>query len=184
MSRMLGSSFSESDWAQVQARVDDGERRRVQRKHDIEHLSLMCRIALLKMNNSTLSRGVASKLIHEEAFGEFPCYGDYLNLGRLGLAERPGEGQLHEITNLGRAHADIITKSECKRLHIHVVQDGGLIGNGDCRMLCSCGGWSWTGRAGSYTSRNMSKSFHAHAATADGVDKLAAGLKSPARAEG
>ncbi len=147
-------------------------------------LSLMGKIALLRMNNAKLSRRVAFQLIDTETFGAYPCYADYLELAKLGLCEKRGESQLHDITLVGSSRAESITRSECKRLGIHEVQGGALVGQGNCRYSCTCGGWSWTGRAGRYTQSNYGRSFNNHVTTANGMAALAAGLKPPVMVEG
>ena len=95
----------------------------------------------------------------------------------MGLCERPSDGQFHEITGQGEAKAFNLTRTECKRLGIHVPQGGSLSGNGDCSYTCSCGGWNWSGRAGQHSHSNMSRAFQKHYVTATGVAVLKAGLK-------
>lgn len=153
-------------------------------KQTLTKLTLMQTIALLKMNKSTLSRGVAQRLIDGEACQDHPCYGDYLALAELGFCERPSGSQWHQLTLLGTSRAEAVTRDECKRIGIHVMAGGAMVGKGDCRFTCTCGGWDWRGRAGNSTERNASNSFGKHLATVDGMRGLAAALKPPVKAEG
>jgi hypothetical protein len=128
-------------------------------------LALMQKIALLKLHHMNLSQKVARTLVSVEAFGEYPCYRDYCSLADIGLAQREPGCQYHNLSSLGEARARLLVKQECNRLGIHELRGGGLVGRGDCSYSCTCGQWSWTGRAGSSTAGNMSRSFTRHLKT-------------------
>lgn len=146
-------------------------------------LTLLQTVALLKMNPSTLSRGVAARMLEVEGCQDFPGYRDYQELARHRYCDKPEGAKWHEINAFGRARANTITKDKCVELKIHVFvsyDDAGRYGQ---IFRCTCGQWSATRRRSPHAEANAYASFGNHAATAEGIDSLARALKPPVKAE-
>lgn len=136
-------------------------------------LTPMQTLALLQMMNSTLARGVATKLASSQGIQARPGLADYCELGRRGLCERLS--QYHELTHEGSKVAKAVLQRYCADLDVHVVQLEQITGEGRDRRSfyrCSCGCWSRNLQGvGWITESRARNQFHEHwNPTARGVE--------------
>jgi len=126
-----------------------------------EDLTLLQQVALLRMMNATLVRGVAGKIIDRAGCQAKPSIVDYHELSTRGFCIRHSGEQYHEITAEGMNTGRRLLARLCAELDIHVMQEQRHGDNTTYR--CSCGGWSKSFRGnGQFTWRRAANAFHAH----------------------
>lgn len=127
-------------------------------------LSTMSTIALLRMNRSTLCRGIATHLQND--CQDTPSRFDYVPLVAHGLARQPAEGERwHSITPKGMTHANELARAKAKELGIHILIEGTHHG-ALASYSCSCGNWRGSYQRGQFTQRNALFRWSRHAALA------------------
>lgn len=146
-------------------------------------LTLLQTVALLKMNPSTLSRGVAARLLSDADCQDFPSYRDYQELARHRLADKPENAKWHEINASGRARADKITRDKCFELKIHAFIGYGDAGRYEQTFRCACQQWTARRRRSPHAEHNAYTKWMDHVSTAQGIDGLTRALAPPAKAE-
>ena len=129
-----------------------------------DDLSLMQKLAMLQMMNSTLARGVAKRLASNEGVQARPSLADYCELCRRGLCERLT--QYHELTFEGSKQAKALLQRLCADLDVHMIQIEQITGEGRDRRTfyrCSCGQWSrHLQGVGGITDARARNQFHEH----------------------
>lgn len=127
-------------------------------------LSTLQTIALLRMNRSTLCRGIATHLQNEVQ--DKPSRFDYVPLVAHGFAKRPAEGEKwHSITAKGSRRADEIARAKAKELGIHIMLPGGFTG-AQQSFSCTCGKWNVCYPRGLHTDSNALRGWSMHVAQA------------------
>lgn len=127
-------------------------------------LSDLQTVALLRMNRSTLCRGIATHLQNE--CQDKPSRFDYVPLVAHGLARRPADGERwHSITPKGSRLATEIAKAKAKELGIHIMLPGGFTG-AQQDFSCTCGKWNVCYRRGVHTDSNALHGWARHVAKA------------------
>lgn len=125
-------------------------------------LSTLQSIALLRMNRSTLCRGIATHLQNE--CQDTPSRFDYLPLVAHGLARRPAEGERwHTITPKGSRFATDLARVKAKEIGIHIMIEGGNIGS-IASFTCTCGKWTGSYQRGIRTATNAYHGWVKHVA--------------------
>lgn len=122
-------------------------------------------IALLRMNRSTLCRGVASLMQNDVQ--DKPAWSDYRALAALRLCVKDKEGPFHTITMLGQLRAKDIARAEARKRGLRILIEGGSVGAYQ-NFSCTCGKWRTAYRRGLFTAGNASTGFAAHVAAASG----------------
>ena len=131
-----------------------------------DDLSTLQTLALLQMMNSTLARGVATKLAANEGVQGRPSTADYCELSRRFLCERLPGAQYHELTFEGAKLAKAVLARLCQDLDVHMLQLEQVTGEGRDRRSfyrCSCGCWSRNLQGvGWITEGRARNQFHEH----------------------
>ena len=126
-------------------------------------LTTLQTIALLKMNRSTLCRGIATHLSNDAQ--DIPSQFDYRALVAHGLCYRPDGEKWHSITPKGAALAIKIARAKAKELGIHLMIEGGNVG-ATASYSCACGKWSAAYQRGQFTQSNALRGWSMHVAAA------------------
>lgn len=131
-------------------------------------LSTLQTIALLKMNRSTLCRGIATHLASDAQ--DMPSLFDYRALTAHGLCYRPEGEKWHSITPKGAALAAKIARAKARELGIHLMIEGGNEG-ATASYSCTCGKWSGAYQRGQFTQSNALRNWSRHVAQASPTAK-------------
>ena len=126
-------------------------------------LSDLQTVALLRMNRSTLCRGIATHMANE--CQDKPSVFDYRVLVAHGLCYKPDGERWHSITPKGSRLATDIAKAKAKQLGIHIMIEGGHVG-AQAEYSCTCGKWNVGYRRGQFTSSNALRGWSMHVAQA------------------
>lgn len=127
-----------------------------------DDLSPLQTIALLRMADSTMCRGVAINMLGEVQ--DKPSRFDYARLVALKMAKAPCEGECwHKTTVHGETEARVIARIEARKRDIHLMIDNGNYG-AQAGFSCTCGKWSASIQRGTYTNSNASLRFSQHLA--------------------
>lgn len=127
-------------------------------------------IALLRMNHSTLCRGVARYVQGDNP--KLPSRFDYAVLLAHRLCYKADGDRYHTITTIGSAFAIKIAHAKARELGIHVMIDDGPFG-ATAKYSCICGGWSNVYQRGQFTHRNALGGWARHAAASQQKAKSA-----------
>jgi len=120
-------------------------------------------IALLRMNGSTLCRGIATHLQND--CQDTPSLFDYRVLVAHKLCYRPDGERFHSITPKGKILATDIAHAKARDLGLHIMIPGGL-GGAQQTFSCSCGKWNVCYPRGVNTDSNAYRGWSRHVAAA------------------
>lgn len=125
-------------------------------------LPILQQAAMLGMMNSTLARGVATRLIASGGCQDRPSFFDYRAIVAQGYAYRGEEGRWHTLTPEGWRIARALLTHLCEALDVHVMTEDH--GRDATYFKCSCGNWSTTlyGKPGMYQWRRARNGWLKH----------------------
>jgi len=126
-------------------------------------LSELQTVALLRMNRSTLCRGIATHMANE--CQDKPSVFDYRVLVAHGFSYKPDGERWHSITPKGSLFATDLARAKAKELGIHIMIEGGYVG-AQAEYSCTCGKWNVGYRRGQFTSSNALRGWSLHVAKA------------------
>ncbi len=126
---------------------------------DFDALSLMQKIALMKMHESPVSRTVVGRL--SEDCQCTPSADDYAALREHGLIARLHGKRWDDLTQNGSALARKLETKLCCDFGIHLRLERSRP-NTNVNFECSCGGWKATIYKDEFTQKNAHVQFNRH----------------------
>jgi hypothetical protein len=142
-------------------------------------LPLMQQAAMMQMHESHFARAVLRRLLVDSQ--DKPQWSDYKALVNLGFARKGAAEKWHKLTAGGAVIARELEQQLCKSLDIHAML--GPVGTAHTvEFSCPCG-WRFATRNSHTAPGNARASWNRHHATAEGMQKLVAALRPPAKME-